>query len=200
VPRGPCACVSPAGPGGRGRSGAGTGGPTRRRGGESGPAAPAGAAREQAERGSEHPRVTSTASARAPGLAHARGAGSGQSDARADGAHRVRLASYSAPARIRGSNNPRHPTVAPTQAGPRRTGAHRPSWLRARGRRTAGPAAGEGRARGAAQALGVQSESARTARRGGTPTAAALHRPSCESGGAQKTLGGTTWSTQQARS
>ena len=66
--------------------GAGTGGPRRRRGGESGPAAAAGAAWEQAERGSAHPRVKSTASARAPGLARARGASSGKSGAPVGGA------------------------------------------------------------------------------------------------------------------
>ena len=86
VPRGPCACVSPAGPGGRGRSGAGTGGPTRRRGGESGLVARAGAAREQAEWGSAHARVTSTASARAPGRTRTRGGGSRQYGAQAGGA------------------------------------------------------------------------------------------------------------------
>jgi len=74
------------GPWGERGGGAGTGGPTHRRGGESGPAAAAGAAREQAERGSAHPRVKSTASARAPGQTHARGAGSRQCGAPVGGA------------------------------------------------------------------------------------------------------------------
>jgi hypothetical protein len=66
--------------------GAGTGGPRRRLGGECGPAAAVGAARERAERESAHPRVTSTASARATGLARTCGAGFVLPSARVGGA------------------------------------------------------------------------------------------------------------------
>lgn len=116
--------VSPACPGGRRRSGAGTGGPRHRRGGECGTAADAGAAWERSERGSAQARVTSTASARVLGLARARGARSGTAGARADGAPRARLACYSAPVRPADQITcvtPQPPRHKPSSAGHGRT-------------------------------------------------------------------------------